>query len=89
MQNVTNESLVRALAGGAVDIIIGDMQTLAYVAKKEGVYDTVRFLDRVLRVVPRYIVFPRSHGYHAAKFEAGLEAIKEKGIYDKIMMEWE
>jgi len=89
VENNNNDDLIQSLVNGSVDIIVGDMQTLIYIARNQENYGDIRFIDKVLRVVARYVAFSKNRTYEAAKFEDGLEAIKKKGICDKILMEWQ
>ena len=85
VETAGSEVMVKRLAAGQLDMIIGDLMTLTYVAKNQRSYDKIRFLDRVLRVVPRYIAFNKTEPYKAGRFEEGLIGIKKNGTYDRIM----
>ncbi len=89
IEHFDNQALLKRLLTGDVDLIIGDLMTLTFLAKQQDNYDQIRFLDRILRVVPRYIAFNKKVPNKAALFEEGLEAIRKNGTYDRIILEWQ
>ena len=83
-----NETNIKKLAAGRLDLVIGDRATLAHIAKSEGVYEQLQFSDKVLKEVPRYIAFPKAKGEKAEKFAAKLEELKASGEIQKIIDKW-
>ncbi|MBF0224251.1 MAG: transporter substrate-binding domain-containing protein [Desulfobacterales bacterium] len=85
---IDNNLLVQILVKGRTDLIIGDLNTLSYFAKANGMYEQIRFLPKILKEVPRYIAFPKEKKQQSELFEKGLNAIKASGTYDKIIKKW-
>ncbi|ASP34890.1 ABC transporter substrate-binding protein [Labrenzia sp. VG12] len=80
-----NETNVRKLAAGRLHMIVGDRDTLAFLAKRLGLSDRFRFADTPLAVVPRYIAFPKARSDQAAAFAQKLEEIKASGDIQSII----
>ncbi len=84
----TNSQLIKKLILKRADVIIGDQYTLAYAARKEGVYEQIRILG-IYREFPRYVAVPREKADKAGLFDHGLNAIRDNGIYDRIIKKWQ
>lgn len=80
-----NVNILRKLAGGRVDIIVGDENVLSAEARKLGMSDKIRFLPKALKVVQRYAAFPLGNKTKAERFAKALKEIKENGEYGKII----
>lgn len=82
-------ALVHTAAIGHVDVAIGDFNSIAYAAKLEGTSDKIQFLPKVLKEVPRYVMFNKSASEKAERFSKGLEELRADGTLDKIIKSWE
>ncbi len=85
---IDNEQLVKKLAVKRVDMIIGDRDTLSFLARRAGVYDQIQLLPKVLREVPRYVGFHTSERARAGLFAHGLNAIIANGTHAQIVAKW-
>lgn len=61
---------------------------LAYIAKSLGVSDQVEFIDRPLKVVPRYVAFAKEKSSEAERFQSVLDALIADGTVDNIIAEY-
>lgn len=84
-----NRQLVRMLAAGRVDLIIGDSATLSYFARLDALNMEMKLLPRALDEVPRYIAVPRSRPAVAARLERGLQQLRGNGGLVAILQKWE
>ncbi len=84
-----NILLIKKLVAKRVDVIIIDLNNLSYLSKKQGVYDQIRILPKLIREVPRYVAFPKQQKEKSEIFKKGLEEIKANGTYDKILKNWQ
>lgn len=64
------------------------MYSLAYAAKKESVYEQIRFL-KVYQQFDRYVAVPKQRAANAGWFDHGLNAIRENGVYEEIIKKWQ
>jgi polar amino acid transport system substrate-binding protein len=83
-----NETLVRKLAAKRYDVIIGDFNTLNFLAARDHLMEQIRFLPKVYQEVPRYIAFPKQRADKAERFRVALEALKARGEIDAILKRW-
>jgi polar amino acid transport system substrate-binding protein len=83
-----NETLVRKLAAKRYDVIIGDFNTLNFLAARNHLSDQIRFLPKIYQDVPRYVAFPKQRADKAARFQAGLVAVQARGEIDAILKRW-
>jgi polar amino acid transport system substrate-binding protein len=83
-----NETLVRKLAAKRYDVIIGDFNTLSFLAARHKLTDQIRFLPKIYQEVPRYIAFPKQRADKAERFKTALEAVKARGEIDAILTRW-
>lgn len=83
-----NEILVRKLAAKRYDVIIGDFNTLNFLAARNHLSEQIRFLPKVYQDVPRYVAFPKQRADKADRFRAGLEAVRARGEIDAILKRW-
>ena len=83
------QQLLRKLALGRVDLIIGDMNAIRYEAKKSCMSDEVKILPKVLKVNERYVGFHKARVEEAELFTKGLNEIRRNGEYEKILKRWE
>lgn len=84
-----NLQLVRMLAAGRVDLIIGDREALAYFARSAGLHAQMQVLQPVLSEVPRYIAVPRSKPQIAARLDKALADLRRNGGMTAILKRWE
>jgi len=80
-----NVTIIKKLVAGRVDLIIGDENVLREEAKKLGVAEQMRFLEKAVKEAERYAAFPKANEAQARKFEAALKRIKDSGEYDQIL----
>jgi len=84
-----NLQLVRMLAAGRVDLIIGDRDTLMHFARGDGLHGQMRLLTPVFAEVPRYIAVPRLRPTVAARMETALAELRSNGGLAAILKRWE
>lgn len=84
-----NLQLVRMLAAGRVDLIIGDREALTYFARSAGLHAQMQVLQPVFSEVPRYIAVPRSKPQIAARLDAALAELRRNGGLAEILRRWE
>lgn len=84
-----NLQLVRMLAAGRVDLIIGDREALMHFARQAGLHAQMQVLQPVLSEVPRYIAVPRSKPAIAARLEKALAELRRNGGLEQILKRWE
>lgn len=84
-----NQTLVRMLVGQHVDVIVGDYNTLTFIAQQQGVADRIRLLPTPLGEVARYVALPKDRAEKAERFRRGLETIRANGTLDQILKHWE
>lgn len=81
--------LVRMLAAGRVDLVIGDRETLTHFARLEHLREQITVLPKAFAEVPRYIAVPRSKPAIAARMETALVALRGNGGLAAILARWE
>lgn len=81
--------LVRMLAAGRVDLVIGDRETLTYFARLENLREQITVLPKPFAKVPRYIAVPRSKPAIADRMEKALAALRRNGGLAAILARWE
>ena len=84
-----NLQLVRMLAAGRVDLIIGDREALTYFSRSAGLHARMQLLQPVLSEVPRYIAVPRNRPAIAARLEKALADLRSNGGLAEILKRWE
>lgn len=84
-----NLQLVRMLAAGRVDLIIGDREALSHFARQAGLHAQMQVLQPVLSEVPRYIAVPRSKPAIAARLDTALAELRRNGGLAAILRRWE
>lgn len=84
-----NLQLVRMLAAGRVDLIIGDREALTHFARQAGLHAQMQVLQPVLSEVPRYIAVPRSKPAIAARLDTALADLRRNGGLAAILRRWE
>ncbi|WP_168206279.1 ABC transporter substrate-binding protein [Labrenzia sp. PHM005] len=80
-----NETNVRKLAAGRLHAVVGDRDTLAFVAGRLDLVGRFRFADTPLAVVPRYIAFPKQRAEQALAFQKVLNRKLDEGAIDVII----
>ncbi len=80
-----NETNVRKLAAGRLHAIVGDRDTLAFLAARLGYSGKFKFAEEPLAVVPRYIAFPKERAEAAKAFQAMLDQKISDGAVDAII----
>jgi polar amino acid transport system substrate-binding protein len=84
-----NLQLVRMLAAGRVDLIIGDREALTHFARSAGLHGQLQVLQPVFSEVPRFIAVPRSKPEIAARLDKALADLRRNGGLAAIMQRWE
>ncbi|MEK9967689.1 MAG: transporter substrate-binding domain-containing protein [Ferrovibrio sp.] len=84
-----NLQLVRMLAAGRVDVIIGDRDALMHFARSDGLHTQMRMLTPGFAEVPRYIAVPRNRPAIAARMEKALADMRSNGGLAGILKRWE
>ncbi|WP_185973790.1 substrate-binding periplasmic protein [Ferrovibrio terrae] len=84
-----NLQLVRMLAAGRVDLIIGDREALSHFARTAGLHAQLQMLQPVLSEVPRFIAVPRSKPAIAARLDKALVDLRRNGGLAEILKRWE
>lgn len=83
------EQLLKKLAARRVDVIVGDRRQLLYLARQLGIRAEVRIIGKPLAEVPRYVGFRKDSEDKAARFEKGLEIIRQNGTLNRILARWD
>ncbi|MEH6347387.1 MAG: transporter substrate-binding domain-containing protein [Bermanella sp.] len=82
---VDNAQLISKLLAKRVDVIIGDESTLSFEAKKLHMSHEIKILPKPLKVVSRYVAFPKAFAKQAALFSNGLTEFKNEKEYQEII----
>ncbi len=82
---VDNAQLISKLLAKRVDVIIGDESTLSFEAKKLHVSHEIKILPKPLKVVSRYVAFPKVFAKQAALFSNELAEFKNEKEYQEII----
>ncbi|WP_449235287.1 substrate-binding periplasmic protein [Azospirillum doebereinerae] len=83
--NVVN---FRRLILGRVDVLVGDLHVLTYMAKQDGRLKDVRVLPKPLGLVPRYIALPKARKEKADRLQAAFVKLRDNGTIDRIVDSW-
>jgi polar amino acid transport system substrate-binding protein len=84
-----NGQLVRMLAAGRVDLIIGDRATLLHFARRDALQDRLHILQPPFAEVPRYIAVPRTRPQVAVRLEQALLEWRRSGGLEAVLRRWE
>ncbi len=84
-----NRQLLRMLAAGRVDLIIGDREALMHFARNAGLHAQMQVLQPAFSEVPRYIAVPRSKPEIAARLDKALTDLRRNGGLADILRRWE
>lgn len=79
---------LKKLAAGRLDAIVGDLLTLHYLARENGLVDQIRYAEKPLVEVPRYAAFPKARAERAQRFADGMKRITEDGTLARILQVW-
>lgn len=79
---------LRKLVSGRIDMAVGDRIALAWLARREGIANRIRFLPRPLSTVPRYFGLPLNRVDQGARLEGALRAAKADGSLNAIIERW-
>lgn len=79
---------LKKLAAGRLDAIVGDLMTLHYLARENGLVDQIRYAEKPLVEVPRYAAFPQARVERAQRFAEGMKRITEDGALARILQVW-
>ncbi len=83
--NVVN---FRRLILGRVDVVVGDLHVLNYMAKQDGRLKDVRVLPKPLGLVPRYIAVPKARKDKAERLQAAFVKLRDNGAITRIVDSW-
>lgn len=83
--NVVN---FRRLILGRVDVIVGDLHVLTYMARQDGRLKDVKVLAKPLGIVPRYIALPKMRKEKAERLQAAFVRLRDNGTIDRIAESW-
>ncbi|MBP2227814.1 polar amino acid transport system substrate-binding protein [Azospirillum agricola] len=83
--NVVN---FRRLMLGRVDVIVGDLHVLNFMAKQDGRLRDVRVLSKPLGLIPRYIALPKARKEKAEKLQAAFVKLRDDGTIARIVDSW-
>ncbi len=86
--NNMNE-LLKGLINNKVDFIIGDFNTILFIANKNNYNDKIRFLPSSIKKVPRYIAFSKKSKHKALYFDIKLKEIINSKEYNDIIEKYE
>ncbi|MBF0462586.1 MAG: amino acid ABC transporter substrate-binding protein [Magnetococcales bacterium] len=83
--NLTN---IRRLLLGRVDLVVGDMNMLQYLATQDGRMKDLQFLPKELGRVPRYLAMPKSRSSKAERVQEAFTKLEQQGVIKKIIQSW-
>ena len=83
--NVVN---FRRLILGRVDVIIGDLHVLNYMARQDGRLKDVRVLPKPVGLIPRYIALPKARKEKAERLQAAFVKLRDNGTIARILDNW-
>lgn len=83
--NVVN---FRRLILGRVDVIVGDLHVLNYMARQDGRLKDVRVLPKPVGLVPRYIALPKARKEKAERLQAAFVKLRDNGTIARIVDSW-
>ncbi len=78
------EQLLRALLAGEVDLILMDAGVAAYLARKLGIQGIEQVPAYQINR-PLHVAFQRDRAGLARLFDSGLEAVRQKGVYRRVL----
>jgi polar amino acid transport system substrate-binding protein len=83
-QHDSLETVIKMLAGGRVDVLPGDRQSVIQTAASLGLSDQIVELSPTIETVPAYLVYTREWdmGPIIADIDKSLRSMKEDGFYD-------
>lgn len=84
----SNTANVRKLVAGRVDLVIGDLYTLRYVARQEALAEQLQIVEPPIGEVPRFVAFPWSRSAKGERFGAALEEFRKEGGVDRVIARW-
>jgi len=78
------ETVVKMLAGGHIDVLPGDRESVIQTAASLGLSDQIVELSPTVETVPSYLVYTRAYdmGPVIADIDKSLRTMKEDGFYD-------
>jgi polar amino acid transport system substrate-binding protein len=79
---------LKKLAAGRLDAVIGDLSTLHYLARENGLVDQIRYAGKPVVQVPRYVAFPQARAERARRFADGMKRITDDGTLAMILQVW-
>ena len=83
----TDESNLRKLVAGRVDVVPGNVYVINAVAREAGLADQIMMLEPVVQDIPSYVAFSkaRNHAGLRDQFDAAIKSMKDDGTYDAIL----
>jgi ABC-type amino acid transport substrate-binding protein len=81
--------LLKGIINNKVDFIIGDFNTILFIANKNNYNDKIRFLPSSIKKVPRYIAFSKKSKHKALYFDIKLKEIINSKEYNDIIEKYE
>lgn len=75
---------MRRMINHRVDFVVGDRESLEYLAATDGLTSKVKILATPLASVPRFIAMPKARAEKAAAFKAAFERVKATGAFEAI-----
>lgn len=88
LETSSNTESLKKLANKDVEFMIGDLNTIAYLSKENGLDNKIKVLPITLKQVPRYIAFPKEKIDDAKRFEAKLQELMANGKVEAIIQKW-
>jgi polar amino acid transport system substrate-binding protein len=82
---LNDQTSLRRLVNHRIDAIIGDVDTLTFLAARDGVMSKARVVTPILASVPVYIAMPPARADKADRFAKAFEALKKEGRIDQIL----
>ncbi len=80
----SNQTLVLKTIGKRVDLSIGDKNSILYILKTSNNLNKIRFLEKPLKIVPRFVGFSKNNIQLSKKFQLTLDKIINKKEYNDI-----
>ena len=84
----SNQTLVLKTIGKRVDLSIGDKNTILYIFKTTNNLNKIRFLEKPLKIVPRFVGFSKNNLQLSKKFQLTLEKLINKKEYNDIIKKY-
>lgn len=79
---------LRKLVAGRLDAVVGDLLTLHYLARENGLAAQIRYAEKPIAAVPRYAAFPQARAERAQRFADGMKQITDDGTLAAILQVW-